>query len=478
MKRGIKKRMLDLVLAILWFLTTILLLRESVKFMPFNSAFFTDFIGLLLVLLGITIMLGWKAAGIFGGTVFFILSSLVSSIIGWGTGLLRYLTLILFNLSIWFGLYFYYRALRRLSRNVAIKMDEISAKKNVTVTEIERHKLLTEALNKKISRYFTLKGLIEALSSTLHLEEIAGIVAENTFKIIGKSDTCLLFLIDQESHQLGLVSSKTSDSSLKIKSKKGDIFDNWVVKQRQGLLVLDAKKDFRFNIGEIDYQRDFRSIIASPVCSENKITGVLRLDSMQPDNYSPDDLRLLNVISNLAAISIQNALLFKKTEELAIRDGLTGLFVKRHFLQMYEEEYQRALRANYPLSMLMIDIDLFKNYNDKFGHTAGDIVLKRVASILNSIVREEDLIARYGGEEFVVALPKTTKKEATLIAEKLRVIIESEIFLLRREKTVVTVSIGVANFPADVRGKEDLIREADLCLLKAKREGRNRVCAA
>jgi len=446
--------------------------------MEFNKIFFREFIGLLLMLLGMAIMLGWKGAGIFGGSVFFILSTLISSIISWGTGLLRYQTVILFYLSIWVGFFFYYNDIKKLVRNMAIKVDEIVTKKNILITELERHKLLTESLNKKISRYFTLKELTESLSSTLLLDEIASIVVEGAFKIIGKSDTCLLFLINQESHQLALISSKTSNFSIKVKSKKGDIFDNWVLKQRQGLLVLDAKKDFRFNLGEIDYQRDFRSIIASPIFSENKIIGVLRLDSMQPENYSPDDLRLLNIISNLVAISIQNALLYKKTEELAIRDGLTGLYVKRYFLEMYEEEYQRALRANYPLSILMIDIDFFKNYNDRFGHTAGDIVLKRVASILNSIVREEDLTARYGGEEFVVVLPKMDKQEALIMAEKLRQIIESEIFLLRREKTTVTISIGIASFPTDVRGKEDLIREADIYLLRAKREGRNRVCAA
>ncbi len=478
MKPSLRNRLISLNVGLAWFVSTVILLRLSAWYLEFNKPFFDEFIGLLLILLAITIMLGWQGMGMFGGSFFFVLSSLTCSIISWGTGLMRYEINILFYLAVWLGLYFYYRNVRILKRKVSIKIDEVSTKKNVLLKEIERHALLTESLNKKISRYFSLKELTENLSSTLALEEIGTIVVEAAFKIIGKSDTCLLFLINKEANQLALVASKTADFFIKIKSKKGDIFDNWVLKQRQGLLVLDAKKDFRFSLEETEYQRDFRSIIASPIFSEDKTIGVLRLDTTHPESYSPDDLRLLNIISSLVAISIQNALLYSETEQLAIKDGLTGLFVKRYFMERYEEEYQRALRSNYTLSLMMIDIDHFKDYNDKFGHTAGDIVLKRVASILGSVVREEDLIARYGGEEFILALPKINHEEALIIAEKLRSIMESETFLLRREKTNVTISIGVATFPTDVRGKEDLLRASDICLLKAKREGRNRVCAA
>ncbi len=478
MERTLRTRLINLILALTWIISIAILVRVSSKYMEFNPKFFKEFIGVLLILLGTVIIPSWRSLGIFGGTAALILCALISSIVSLGTGLMGYLTAILFYVTIWSGCYFYHTNLKKLSRNVSIKIDEISSKKNIRKIEIERHKLLTDALNKKISRYYTLNEFTGNLSSTLKLNELADIIVKGTFKTLGKSETCLLFMIEKGANQLSLISSTTSDFAIKIKSKQGDIFDKWVMKQRQGLLVLDAKKDFRFSFAEAEYNRDFRSIIASPITSDNRVIGILRLDSRKPENYSPDDLRLLNIISNLIAISLQNALLYKETEELAIKDGLTELYVKHYFLEMYEEEYQRAVRANYDLSVLMIDIDYFKAYNDKFGHTAGDIVLRRVGAILNSIVREDDLIARYGGEEFVMALPKISKNEALMIAEKLRGIIESEVFLLRRERTTVTISIGVATFPVDVRGKDDLIREADLHLLKAKRTGRNKVCAA
>ena len=134
--------------------------------------------------------------------------------------------------------------------------------------------------------------------------------------------------------------------------------------------------------------------------------------------------------------------------------------------------------------MQLVDVDescvkgnrSIKDYNDKYGHTAGDILLKRLADILNSLINAGDLISRYGGEEFAILLFETNRKEALDIAEKIRQKIESEKFWLRREETRATISIGIATFPVDAKIKNELIEAADRNLYKAKREGRNRVC--
>jgi diguanylate cyclase (GGDEF)-like protein len=165
------------------------------------------------------------------------------------------------------------------------------------------------------------------------------------------------------------------------------------------------------------------------------------------------------------------------TQELAIRDGLTGLYVHRHLLQRLQEEILRAFRSNGPLSLVLMDIDWFKKYNDQFGHISGDLVLKQLGKRLQDLTEPGDIAARYGGEEFALVLPGRDAKGAFLKAEKIRQSVESEIFWLRQQPTRVTLSLGVATFPASAKDREDLIRLADQALYKAKAGGRNQTCS-
>jgi diguanylate cyclase (GGDEF)-like protein len=126
----------------------------------------------------------------------------------------------------------------------------------------------------------------------------------------------------------------------------------------------------------------------------------------------------------------------------------------------------------------MIDIDHFKDYNDRYGHSAGDKVLLGIADIIRNNIRESYTVARYGGEEFLVILPNTDKPDARAVAEKIKEDISRHPFILRRQDTRVTVSCGVAAYSNNIKEKEELLKEADFCLYKAKREGRNKVCVA
>ena len=163
--------------------------------------------------------------------------------------------------------------------------------------------------------------------------------------------------------------------------------------------------------------------------------------------------------------------------ELAIRDGLTGLFNHRHFKDVLGIELTRAERYDRPLCMLMLDVDHFKNYNDTHGHPAGDEVLKALADIIKSRLRDVDISARYGGEEFAILLPETDRKAGTLVAENIRAQVEIYPFQGRESQPLgkVTVSLGVAEFPADCGDASSLVEKSDEALYRAKSEGRNRV---
>jgi diguanylate cyclase (GGDEF)-like protein len=160
--------------------------------------------------------------------------------------------------------------------------------------------------------------------------------------------------------------------------------------------------------------------------------------------------------------------------DLATHDGLTGLYNRSHFLSLGEAEWERARRYERPLSMLMIDIDLFKLINDQHGHDVGDLVIREVAGACTASTRGADIVARLGGEEFAMLLPETQGADAQLLAERLRKTV-ADLCIVRQERAIaVTVSIGVSE-ARDLEALSALIKAADIALYEAKRGGRNRV---
>lgn len=171
------------------------------------------------------------------------------------------------------------------------------------------------------------------------------------------------------------------------------------------------------------------------------------------------------------------ALFHEEIYRMTIYDGLTKVANKRYLLEFLDREVARALRYGSPLSLAMIDIDLFKKINDKHGHLAGDVVLEQVAAVMGAHVRQEQLLARYGGEEFAVVMPEIDEPELRVFCERLRAAVEGELFEHNQERIPVTISIGAATF-APPMAREGLVQRADEALYRAKRTGRNVVVIA
>ena len=241
--------------------------------------------------------------------------------------------------------------------------------------------------------------------------------------------------------------------------------------------------------------RPISSVIGCPIVIGESPAGVLRLDSATPGAYTQDDLRFLDILLDLVSTAVTNAQLFAQTQRLAMTDGLTGLMLRRPFLEQLARELARAGRSREPVSLIMADVDHFKLYNDTFGHTAGDVILKDVAEALRAAIPPDGAIGRYGGEEFIVLLPRTAKPAAAALAEKIRQLVQAQGQRTGRrlaaresrgqrrrdeatEPGAVTLSLGVAAFPEEAQADLELIRLADSRLYEAKRAGRNRVCAA
>ena len=371
--------------------------------------------------------------------------------------------------------YRHWRTTKRMENSFRLTREKLEEDINILSDTYNKQKTEIKHLNDKLLRYLVLKDVAEVFTTTLLLEDTARLIIERTADTIKKQARILLFLVDADKQELML---SASHGAVKIKGKKGDIFDRWVVKHGIPLIVNDAANDFRFsNSGAEDPKDSFKSLIVTPLLSGNKVIGVLRMDDGLENTFTQDDLRLLDIIGNLGAVAIQNALLYSCVEELAIRDSLTGLFVRRHFMKRFQEEVRRSERKSAELSLLMLDIDKFKWYNDKYGHATGDIVLKTIASTINGMLRVGDMAARYGGEEMAILLSNSDQKRATRFAESIRKKIGAQSITVRRQTHNVTVSIGVSTYPKDGIHEEELVKAADERLYKAKSEGRNKTCA-
>lgn len=369
--------------------------------------------------------------------------------------------------------------LAKRNAEIQLQIQDLTEKKNLIEDEIRTHVLAIDSFRKKIISYLELKGLTEKLSLCLYLEDTSRTISAEVNRLYGDEDsTIILYLFHSKTGELGISSSQKGQIQVNIKSKKGDIFDQWLVKAMQPLLVEESKSDYRFDIEKIKTEdaRIIRSLISVPLLVGHKALGILRVDNAHEKHFTTEDLRFLTTIGDLGAVAIENAQLFEHIENLAIRDSLTDLYLRRYLLERLSEEINRHRSRKGELSFLMIDLDKFKQYNDKFGHRAGDIVLRTLAMLLKNYFKEPGmLLSRYGGEEFSVILPDCSKKMAVELAQGFRKRVEEQSIMLRRERTRITVSIGVATFPKDAHNKEELIQKADEALYQAKDKGRNQV---
>jgi diguanylate cyclase (GGDEF)-like protein len=246
---------------------------------------------------------------------------------------------------------------------------------------------------------------------------------------------------------------------------------------RRVVSLPDLAADREIFVSRSDGKIERGSLLAVPMVHRETLLGVLNFQRPQLASFSPEEIEVLTTIADQGAMAIKNALLHEQMVALSITDPLTGISNRRHLSSRLEMEIDRANRFGSPISVLMIDIDLFKRLNDAAGHRVGDIVLKQLARLLRSVTRRVDTLARYGGEEFVVVLPQVPKAEALQVAEKLRRTVEDYNFGLAEDEELarVTISLGVANLPVDGESAERLLDCADAALYASKRAGRNQV---
>ncbi|QDU82151.1 Response regulator PleD [Polystyrenella longa] len=312
-----------------------------------------------------------------------------------------------------------------------------------------------------------LQDIISQVTHELNLEELLPTL-ETTAKDALDARQCHLFLWDAESwnfcrhHHAGKTVPLPS-------SRQG--MSAWVLTHRQILIKqrIEREPDLANQVyGELE---DYDATV--PLIAHEEMIGILFIRG--GDVTSLNYLRMLHIISNMFALAVKNAQLFYHIEQMARKDGLTGLLNHVTFLQELDLLIADAIKHDYPLTLFMGDIDFFKKFNDTYGHQVGDQVLKEVAGIWKDLAPTDALLGRYGGEEFICALPHTHIQEAFQVAENIRRRIESTPVRFKQKNLQVTISAGVAELHKPASNSHELIYLADEFLYSAKNAGRNQV---
>jgi len=343
---------------------------------------------------------------------------------------------------------------------------------NQAAIAIENARLYSQT-QRRLKELSLLYEVAMAGTAALDLEDALQRIAEalhrhSPFENLG------ILLLDEATGKLTMKATVGFDpqATERLGLRVGRGITGWVAQTGQPALVPDVSRDPR-------YRRctpGMRSELCVPIRIGERVIGVINTESSRPNAFSEEDLKLLTTLAGQVATIIESARLFEETQRLAVTDGLTGLYNRRRFYELLEEEIVRAGRKGV-LSLIMLDIDDFKAYNDLYGHLAGDALLRELAQLFRRGIRQGDIVARYGGEEFAIILPGTGKEEATALAERIRAQVEEHLF--EGEKGMpagrITVSLGVASYPQDAREPEALVNAADVALYEAKKR-RNRVC--
>ncbi len=319
--------------------------------------------------------------------------------------------------------------------------------------------------------YTTLKVLNEEsakLLSSLNMSVIAQTLIDGALRI---SSSKMIFFIVKGNEVEILHHRGFANLEKNVFSLKHTVLD-MVAKNKEPLNLSDVRH-YRSPIMPFKIN-NIGSVFILPLLYERDLLGIFVILSEETNAFNPYQIELLKVLGNQASISIANAKFHEEIEKLAITDGLTGLFNHRHFQERLKQEFHRIGRLPETISLLIIDIDHFKEINDSYGHPIGDSVLKDVSDIIKKTIRNIDIPARYGGEEFAVILIGTDAHGALKMAERLRKAVMKRVFSAEGKNFQITVSIGLSTHRDDMRSKEALIEEADKALYHAKKTGRNR----
>lgn len=345
----------------------------------------------------------------------------------------------------------------------------------------ERTRTVEEAnreLEARLRELDVLYRLSRSVASRFHLDGLFSTLAEIVGGELGYTEFALL-LLDHDLETLTVratygFSEEEKEQVHGVSFKVGQGVSGEVARTAEPILIEDTRKDNRFLHYKGKHLGD-GSFLSVPLKVGDRVVGVMNFHRSALESFSKDEIRFLMAIADQIAVAIDNVMLYQRLMALSSTDELTRIPNRRAFMERIALEIARANRFDRMVALLMIDIDFFKHYNDNHGHIDGDDLLVKFARVVQTSIREVDMVARYGGEEFVVVLPNTDPEEAYTVADKIRARVASTTF--RHGDTQpggrLTISVGLAVYPLHADNPEDLLLRADFALYHAKESGRN-----
>jgi diguanylate cyclase (GGDEF)-like protein len=346
---------------------------------------------------------------------------------------------------------------------------------------LENAHLYTES-RRKVQEFEALYQLSRTMASTFNLQDILTRISQTVSRLL-HAQAMSLMLLSPDGRVLSTAAGyNLFDEALQAaeatRPASGSSPSLIAVREKRPVAIPDIGADTLHGPWlKTAVAQGYASFLAIPLIAQDRALGCMNLYVTEPHEFDADEIQLLSTLASQAAISIENARLFEETRQLAITDDLTRLANHRQFYLQLASEVRRAQRYGRSLSLLLLDLDHFKLYNDRYGHLAGDQALREMAEVLRRNARDVDMPARYGGEEFAIILPETDLERAVVQADRIRAAIASHAFrgMHSNPQGDLTVSIGVAALTPGLRRIEELVHGADQALYRAKSRGRNRV---
>ncbi len=341
--------------------------------------------------------------------------------------------------------------------------------------DVTERKRLHEAEKKaqKITEALRQVGLV--LSSTLQLDQVSKLILEQANQVLS-FDSGSVLLVDDNS--MVILNTFGFPPSVQLAGSRFSLNENnpnRIVFETGTPYIVDDVQG-KYDGFSTPHLKAIHSWMGIPLKYKSKMIGMLTFDSNDSNHFTPDDASIAVAFSVPVAAAIVNSLLYTEMEHLATTDTLTGLTTRHQFISLSEVEVERALRYNRPLSLIMLDIDHFKDVNDTYGHMVGDQVLRTLSvECFQSILRKMDIAGRYGGEEFVLLLPETSLSSAVIVAERIKKLVNNTVINSPYGPIQTTVSQGVATLEKNFTTVHQMIMAADKALYVAKEKGRNRV---
>jgi len=356
-------------------------------------------------------------------------------------------------------------------------LEDVNLIESVTsqvATSLEKE-YLQEELRKREQELALINRLSNVITSSLNIKDVYGAFIGELKQVVDVN-WATIALIEADELRFEVLSTEVGSTwQAGEKIPLEGTGTQWVATKRRALVEPDLSKNTRFYTGEEHLRWGIRSIVYLPLVVKNEPIGSLIIASRRPNAYTTGQVRLLERLASQIAVPVENSRLYAKAEQRARIDELTGLFNRRHFDESVKMEIDRHARYRSMMSLIFLDLDFFKAYNDLQGHTAGDRILELIGRLINSALRNTDLAFRYGGDEFAIILPQSATEDAFIVAERVRGRIAAE---MTNRDIKVSASLGLASWPSDGVTSDELVNAADRALYYAKETGGNRTCVA